>query len=513
MAAQQSAERLDARLWIGLIVLTLSTFMVVLDGSVVFIAMPSILDDLGGTLSQATWVIAGFLLAFIMLLLPAGKAADILGRKRLCLAGVIVFTLASVACAFAPSMEWLITARVVQGVGSALVEPTVLALIKRTFPPRQVGLAFGVQGIAAALAASIGPSLGGVLTSLASWEWIFLINVPIGIVAVVGNALTLTDAPVGEVSRRIDWAGFVLSAGMLSALVYAIIEGENHGWSSPLILTLFAVAAVCLVLFILVERRAKEPLVPLSLFRDRLFSLGNILRGSVEFITLGVFFPLSLFVQIQLGHSALETGLIFLPLVIASLFSSPLGGSLSDRIDPRFILVPGFALCAVGVFLTARLGHDTEWTFFIVPLAILGLGLGALYGTTVNVTLRNVSGGHTGVASGVSYTAFMLGSELGIAVVGTAMNRQLAANLRDDVAPELGIPPESFDDLSLDAGAQFPSDPTGPFDALFGTAFAEAVNTSLLICLGVAVLAVILSFGIGRGRTAAQPGVQGEQFS
>lgn len=506
MVARQGAARLGLRLWIGLVVLTLSTFMVVLDASVVFIAMPAILADLDGSLSQATWVIAGFILAFIVLLLPAGKVGDIWGRKRLCIAGIAVFTLASVACALAPSMEVLIAARVVQGIGAAMVEPTILALIKRTFPHGKVGLAFGVQGIAAGVAASVGPSLGGFLTTAASWEWIFLINVPIGIVAVIGIVLTLTDAPVGDVSRHIDWVGVLVSAVALSSLVYAIIEGEGSGWDSPLILTLFGVATIFLVLFVLVEWRVKEPLVPLRLFRDRLFSLGNVLRASVEFITLGVFFPLSLFIQVQLGHSAFETGLIFLPLVIASLFSSPLGGALSDRIDVRLILAPAFALSAVGVLLVARLEQDTEWTFFILPLAILGLGLGALYGTTVNVALRNVPGGHTGVAAGVSYAAFLLGSELGIAVVGTAMNNQFRTNLRDDVAPELGIPSEAFDeiDTSFIGGSEFPVDPTGQFEALFGTAFADAINTSLYICLGVAILATVLSLGIGRNKPAAQ---------
>lgn len=429
----------------------------------------------------------------------------------MCLGGIVVFALASIGCAMAPSMEMLIAARVAQGVGAAMVEPTVLALIKHTYPKGKVGLAFGVQGVSAGVAASVGPSLGGFLTTAASWEWIFLINVPVGIVAVVGIALALKDVPVGDVSRRIDWAGMIISAVALSALVYAIIEGEELGWTSPLILGLFATAAVFIIAFIAVERRVKDPLVPLRLFRDRLFSIGNVLRGSVEFITLGLFFPLSLYLQIQLGYSALETGLIFLPLVIASLVSSPLGGSLSDRIDARYILVPGFLLCAIGIVLVARLEHDTAWTFFILPLAVLGLGLGALYGSTVNVTLRNVPGGHTGVASGVSYAAFLLGSELGISVIGTSSNNRLSTNLRKDAASELGMPPEAFDDAEIGVGGDYgEQDPSGQFEALFGTAFADAVNVSLYICLGVAVLAAILAFGIGGNREQTEVGQAGD---
>lgn len=505
MTANKTPEKLGTRMWLGLVVLTLSTFIVVLDASVVFIAMPAILDDLDGSLTQATWVLAGFILIFAILLLPAGKAGDIVGRKRLCLAGIAVFTLASVACALAPTMEVLIAARIVQGVGAAMVEPTVLALIKRTFPAGKVGLAFGVQGVAAGVAASVGPTFGGFLTTAASWEWIFLINVPVGIVAIVGIALTLTDEPVGDVPRQMDWIGSLLSAAAIFALIFAIIEGEDRGWGSPLIIALFGSSAVFLALFILIERRVRYPLIDLNLFRDKMFSIGNVLRGSVEFITLGLFFPLALFIQIQLGYSALETGLIFLPLVLASFISSPLGGALSDRIDARLVLVPGLLLSALGVFLVARLESDTNWTFFILPLALLGLGLGSLYGTTVNVALRNVPNRQTGVASGVSYTAFLLGSELGIAIVGSTVNNRLSANLQDE-AQRQGIPAEAFDDIDTqDIGLEPPEDPTGQFDAIFGAAFADAVNIALYICLGVAVFAAILALGIGRKQWPSQP--------
>lgn len=262
----EGPTRLGRRDWAALVVLTLSTFIVILDSSVAFIALPAILEDVGGTLDEATFVLAGFILSFVVFVLFFGKLADIYGRRLLFILGIGVFTLASLACAVSPSIEFLIGARVVQGIGAAMVEPTVLALILTTFPRERLGLAFGVQGVAAGISASVGPIVGGLITTSLSWEYIFLVNLPIGVVAIVGALLFISESRAEGASRRLDVPGLLSSGGGIFLLVFAIIEGEKLGWGSAVILGSFAGAALLLALFVVVEGRVREPLVDLALF-------------------------------------------------------------------------------------------------------------------------------------------------------------------------------------------------------------------------------------------------------
>ena len=496
----RSTGRLRAGNWAALVILTLSTFIVVLDATVVNITVPAILEDLDGTLAQSTWVLAGFILSFAALLLVFGKLADIYGRRILFVSGVVVFTLASLACALSPSIEFLIGARVVQGVGAAMVEPAVLALIKATFPPQKLGLAFGVQGIAAGLAASLGPTVGGLITTSLSWEYIFFLNLPVGIVAIVGALAVIPESRAEGASRRLDLPGLLFSGAGIFLLVFAIIEGEKLGWGSAAILGSFAGAAVLLALFFIAESRVREPLVPLSLFKDRLFAVGNVLRAVTEFGVLGVFFALALFLQIQLGYSALQTGLVLLPLVAASLVVSPVAGSLSDRVDARWLVVPGLLLVAGGTFWLAHVSPQTEWTFFIAPLTVSGVGLSMLYGPTTSTTLRNVPTEQSGVASSISYAAFLLGSELGLALVGAVLQSQLAANVRDSLSGT-DLPAGTVEKISSSiTGGGFGESTVqtgGPgavqIQGLIEEAFADAVNTAFLGCAAVALLGAVLA--------------------
>ena len=505
----QGAARLGRRDWAALVVLTLSTFIVILDSSVAFIALPAILEDVGGTLDEATFVLAGFILSFVVFVLFFGKLADIYGRRLLFILGIAVFTLASLACAVSPSIEFLIGARVVQGIGAAMVEPTVLALILTTFPRERLGLAFGVQGVAAGISASVGPIVGGLITTALSWEYIFLVNLPIGIVAIAGALLFISESRAEGASRRLDVPGLLCSGGGIFLLVFAIIEGERLGWGSAVILGSFAGAALLLVLFVVVEGRVREPLVDLGLFKDRLFAVGNILRAITEFGVLGVFFALALFLQVQLGYSALETGLQLLPLVVASFAISPLAGSLSDWVDARWLVVPGLLLVAGGTFWLARLSPETEWTFFIAPLAISGAGLSMLYGPTTSTTLRNVPDEQSGVASSISYTAFLLGSELGLALVGAVLQSRLAANVRDALSGT-DLPPRAADKIASSvSGGGFDGTGTetgGPgaaqIQGLVEGAFADAVNTAFLWCAAVALLGAIVALFFSPGGKA-----------
>lgn len=438
-----------------------------------------------------------------------GKLADIYGRRRLFTLGIGVFTLASLACAISPSIEFLIGARVVQGIGAAMVEPTVLALIKATFPRERLGLAFGVQGIAAGISASVGPILGGLITSALSWEYIFLINLPVGVVAIVGALLAVSESQAEGASHRLDVPGFLCSGGGIFLLVFAIIEGERLGWGSATILGSFAGAALLLALFVLVESRVPEPLVDLGLFKDRLFAVGNVLRAVTEFGVLGVFFALALFLQVQLGYSALQTGLVLLPLVAASFVISPLAGSLSDRVDARWLVVPGLLLVAGGTFWLAHVSPQTEWTFFVAPLAISGAGLSMLYGPTTSTTLRDVPTEQSGVASSISYTTFLLGSELGLALVGAVVQSQLAANVRDALSGT-DLPAETVERISSSiaeggfggSAAQTGAAGTEQIRGLIEGAFADAVNTAFLSCAAVALLGAIVAMFFSAGKRA-----------
>ena len=500
------ARALTPRQWVGLLALTLSTFIVVLDTTVVFIALPVILLDLDGTLDSATWVIAAFILTFAVLLLVFGKLGDIYGRRLLCLLGIAVFTLASLACSLAPSLEFLIAARVGQGVGAAMVEPTVLALIKTTFPKGRVGLAFGVQGVAAGVAASLGPILGGALTARFSWHAIFLINVPIGMLAIAGIALSVPETRDPNANRRLDLPGLLLSGAGILLVVFAIIEGETLGWGSPTILGSAIAGIAALAAFVLVERRVAHPLLDLELFDDRLYTVGNLLRGAVEFITLGVFFPLALFLQIQIGYNALETGLALLPLVAGSLITSPFAGSLSDRIDVRWIVVPGLLIAATGIAWLSFLEPDATWLSLLLPLAVLGLGLGSLYGTVTSATLRNVPEGQIGTASGISYTAFLLGSELGLAVVAAVLQNRLISGLQTPLA-QAGYPPSAAEQIggSLTGGSGDTTAGAFPpqLQEIFGAVFTDAVSTALWVCAAIAFAAAALALMLSSA--SAQP--------
>lgn len=370
-----------------------------------------------------------------------GRLGDVWGRRRLFVWGVALFALASLGCALAPSLGFLIAARIAQGVGAAMLEPSTLALIKATFPRGRLGLALGVQGIAAGIATAIGPTLGGVLTTTLSWRYIFLLNVPVGIVAIGATLAAVAESRNERASRRLDIPGIFLWGAGISLVVFALIEGEKLGWGSPATVGAFAAGALALVAFVLVERRVREPLMDLSLFADRLFAVGNALRALVLLALLGTVFALPLYWQTQLGYSALEAGLQLLPLSSAAFFFSPLAGSLADRVDVRWLVGGGFVALAGGALWLSRLTPASGWAFFAAPLALVGAGLALLLAPTATATLRNVPEGRSGLASGISFTAGELGSALGLALVAAVLQNRLIANVERAVAGA-GLPPQ-----------------------------------------------------------------------
>src|SRR5215216_5333970 len=296
----------ELRKWWTLAAVAFGLFMIMLDNTVVNVALPSIRDDLGISISELEWVVNGYALTFGVLLLTGGKLADMLGRRRIFMLGLVVFTASSLACGLADSADMLIGARVVQGVGAALMNPATLSIITATFPPRQRGMAIGIWAGVSAMALAIGPLLGGLLTQHAGWEWIFIVNVPVGVVAIIVARLVIHESRDTSHEQRLDLPGLLTSGVGLFALTYGLIEANTYGWTSARILSLFTVAAVSLVTFVLLERYQRLPMLDLSLFKSGTFAGANIVVLLVFLAMFGVFFFVSLYMQNILGYSAVQ---------------------------------------------------------------------------------------------------------------------------------------------------------------------------------------------------------------
>ena len=318
----------EHRRWWTLGAVSLGLFMIMLDNTVVNVALPSIQQSLGLSLSELEWVVAGYALTFAALMLTGGKLADLLGRRRVFVAGLVVFTVASLACGLAGSAEVLIGARVVQGIGAAMMNPATLSIITATFPPRQRGTAIGIWAGVSALALAIGPLVGGLLSEHVDWSWIFFVNVPVGIVAIAAAYAFIDESRDTSQDQRPDVPGLVTSGIGLFALTYALIEANSHGWGSTRIVGAFALAAVSLAAFVLLELRQRRPMLDLTLFRNPTFSGANVAMLLVALAMFGVFFYVSLYVQQILGYSPVEAGASFLPATI-------LIAVLAPQVGPR----------------------------------------------------------------------------------------------------------------------------------------------------------------------------------
>jgi EmrB/QacA subfamily drug resistance transporter len=433
-----------------LLVLTLGFFMILLDTTIVNVAIPSIIDSLHASLDQILWVLNSYVLVYAVLLITAGRLGDMVGPKKLFIAGIILFTLASAACGLAQNPNQLILFRVIQGIGGALLTPQTLSLITSIFPPEKRGAAFGVWGAVGGLAAVAGPTLGGFLTTYFSWRAIFYVNVPIGIVAVILAFLLLPELRIYR-KHHLDYPGVILSSAGLFAIVFGLIEGERYNWARIVNVLPFSIGSmqtglvsiqsiillgvILLVLFVIGETRAEEPLLPLSLFHDRNYTVGNLISGIVAFGMLGLFLPLTIFLQSVLGLTPLQAGIVLVPNALTSMFVAPIAGRLSDRISGKYILAFGLTLFAVGMGLVIWVAslHSTGTTFTI-PLIISGLGMGCTFAPLVAVSMRNVAPTQAGAASGFLNTVRQVGGAAGSAVVGAVLQSRLAIELQTEAS-------------------------------------------------------------------------------
>ena len=446
--AANAAKMVGRNPWLALLVLCMGFFMILLDTTIVNIAIPSIIDGIHATLDQILWVLNAYILVYAVLLITASRLGDRYGQRNLFVAGLVIFTAASALCGLAQDSNQLIAGRVVQGVGGALLTPQTLAIISVMFPPQRRGAAMGIWGAVAGVAAIAGPTLGGFLVTDVDWRWIFYVNVPVGIAAVALAFVYIPDLRPGR-QHGWDFPGILISTAALFLLVFGLIEGQRYSWgtisgviSIPLIL---AAALVLLVAFFVLERRAAEPLVPLALFRNRNFAILNWVVAAMSFAMLGLFLPLTIYLQSVVGLTALQAGLAMAPMSLTSMVVAPNAGRLTDRVGGKYILMAGLALFGAGmggIILTARV--DSTWLTFLPWLIVAGFGMGCIFAPATTVAMRNIPQHQVGAASGVFNTTRQLGGAIGSSIVGAVLQYRLSADLKTEAAGRAGRLPSEL---------------------------------------------------------------------
>ena len=408
--------------WITLVVLCLGFLMVILDSTIVNVALPSIQDDLGFSQSGLAWVVNAYLIAFGGLLMLAGRLGDLIGRRRVFLAGVALFTLASVLCGAAQSQEVLVVARFVQGAGGALSSAVILGMIVTLFPqPGERARAIGIYSFVAAGGASVGLLAGGVLTEAINWHWIFFVNVPIGIATLVAAVrLIERDEGIG-LEQGADAPGALLLVGALMLTVYTIVGTEDAGWGSARTIGLGVLAIALLAAFVAREQRAAHPLVPLRIFRSRVVTGANVVQMLMISGMFGVFFLGALYYQRILGYDAVEVGLAFLPVALGiAVMSVGVSARLIMRYGARRTLVPGLALVAVGLALFVRAPIDARYATDLLPsMVLIGVGAGLSFPSLMTLAMSGATEQDSGLASGLVNTSQQMGGALGLAVLAT----------------------------------------------------------------------------------------------
>jgi EmrB/QacA subfamily drug resistance transporter len=406
------------RKWWTLTAVSVATFMLLLDITVVNVALPSIREDLGASFTDLQWVIDAYALTLAALVLTAGSLADRLGRRRVFAVGLGIFSVASLLCALAPDPTSLNLARALQGVGGAVMFAVSLALIAQEFEAgRERGMAMGLYGATIGVAVAIGPLVGGALTDSLGWESIFYLNVPIGIAALAVTYLKLRESRDPN-ATRVDWAGTATFSTALFLLVLALVRGNDEGWGSTLIVSLFAGAAALLVAFVAIQRRVAEPMLPLGLFRRRAFTGVQVAAFAISGSIFALFLYLTLYLQNYLGLSPFEAGLRYLPITVVSFFAAPVAGLLLSRVQARLMLSIGLVGVGAGLLLMGGIDAGSEWTTLLGGFLVAGAAVGLLNPVIADVAVSVVPREQSGMAAGINDTFRQVGVAVGIAVWG-----------------------------------------------------------------------------------------------
>ncbi len=436
----------DNRKWWTLGAMCFALFMIMLDNTVVNVALPSIQRDLGASISGLEWTINGYTLSFAVLLATGGRLGDLFGRRLMFLVGVVVFALSSATAGFAPDQASLVASRVVQGVGAALMMPGTLSIITDAFPAHERGKAMGTWAGVSALALAVGPVLGGFLTEHVSWRAIFYINIPVAVGAVVATLFAVRESRDTSVGRDVDYAGVAVLTVGLTALVLALVEGNAWGWGSPQIVALLAGAAVALPAFVFVENRVKAPMVQFDLLNDRNFLASVVVALIISFAMLGVFFFLALYMQDILHYSPLVKevvyrdlirgfGVRFLPSTLMIVGVAPVAGRLSDRFGPRWLIAAGLVLVAASLFSFSRIAVDSSYLDLLPGFVLLGVGIAMTMSPMTSAAMNAVPVQKAGIASGVLSMFRMVGGSLGVAVTGAIVQSLTSSRLETARGP------------------------------------------------------------------------------
>jgi EmrB/QacA subfamily drug resistance transporter len=453
----------DARKWWTLGAVAFGLFMIMLDNTVVNVALPSIAADLKVGLSELEWIVTGYALTFASLMLTGGKLADLLGRRLIFILGLAIFTASSLACGLAESGEMLIGARVVQGAGAALMNPATLSIIAATFPPRQRGTAIGIWAGVSALALAFGPLVGGLLTEHISWNWIFFVNVPVGAIAIVASVLLIPESRDQSLEQRLDLPGLLTSGLGLFSLTYALIEGNSYGWMSGRIIGAFAVAIALLAAFVLLERHQRIPMLDLSLFKNGTFTGANLAVLLVALAMFGVFFFVSLYMQGVLGYSAVQAGAAFLPMTVLIMFVAPIAGRSTDRFGSRWLITVGMLLLAGQLLYFSRLGVEESYWHIFPAMLIGGFGMAMVMTPSAAAAVRALPVDKSGVGSAVLNAFRQVGGSVGIALMGAIMAHRIG-------------------------------DLQGPSVFRNKQIFVDALSTTLTVAALIAVLGAVVAF-------------------
>jgi EmrB/QacA subfamily drug resistance transporter len=493
------------RKWWTLLAVCTGVFMLLLDVTIVNVALPDIRDAFGASLADLQWVIDAYALSLAALLLTAGSIADLRGRRLVFAVGIGVFTLGSLLCGLAGGTTYLALARALQGVGGAIMFATSLALLAQAFAPQERGTAFGVFGAVTGIAVAIGPVLGGAITSWLSWRWIFFVNLPVGAVALAVTLLRVEESRAPG-ARRPDWAGCVTFTVALAALVYGLIRSHADGWGSATVAGSLGAAAVLLVAFLAIERRSAAPMLDLALLRVPTFDGGLVAAFAISASIFSLLTFLVLYIQGVLGYSALQTGVRFLPLTLAIFVTAGIAGRLVDRVPVRLLIAPGFLLVGTGLLLMRGLQAGDDWTHFLPGFVVAGIGAGLVNVPLASTAVGVVEPERAGMASGINSTLRQVGVATGVALLGSV----LASQLRDAVADRLtGGPLGARADAIAEAVGDgrigqvvgtLPAAQRGLAAQAAQAGYADALNAILLIGALLALAGAVLTLVLIRGR-------------
>lgn len=506
------ANRPTRRQWLTLLVLSLGLAIVIIDGTIVNVAIPSIRKEFNATLQQLEWVNSIYALIYAALIVTWGRIGDQIGRKRIFIAGVVMFVIGSLLAGAAANITMLILARVIQGLGAAMTSPSTLSIVSATFTGRARGIAFGVWGAVAGASAALGPLLGGWLTTNASWRWGFYINLPVGLIAIIGSILLLQESRDSDHKLTFDIPGIFLTGFGIGAMVFGLIEGQTYGWLKPkqpfsigswtwpyenvsITFASMVISIILLALFVWwelrMQRKGKEPLFDFTLTRFNSFRFGLITVAIVALGEFGIIFVLSLYLQGVLGLSAFQTGLLFLPFALATLFTAPSAGILSSRFGAKWVVTTGMILEATAIFLLHLiLRVDTPIPLIIAVLVLYGVGVGLAIAQLTSVVLSEVPPQRLGAGSGANNTIRQVGAAIGVAIIGAVLTTGIGNSARTQLETNQAIPSfvktaivqqlEEGAGMSEGGGAGIEGMPAGAENTPAGQAVAQIIKQSFV---------------------------------